>query len=150
MHTISTTATHNDLMAQWLATGGAVEPTAAPAETAGDDGLSTAPHTFIVYCVEDDGLAALIPSMGLPCGADDGLSTAPHTFIVYCVEDSGLAAQGPSVQFPCRADDGLAAAQTNYYCRDAEGGLEALSVSRACVGAEGLKAGNSTNPWACR
>ncbi|WP_316979875.1 hypothetical protein [Shumkonia mesophila] len=116
MHTISTTATHNDLMAQWLATGGAVEPTAAPAETAGDDGLSTAPHTFIVYCVEDDGLAALIPSMGLPCGADDG----------------------------------LAAAQTNYYCRDAEGGLEALSVSRACVGAEGLKAGNSTNPWACR
>ena len=100
MQTISTTATHTDLMAAWLATGGAIEPAQAAAETAGDDGLST----------------------------------APHTFIVYCVEDSGLAAMGPSVQFPCRAEDGL----------------EALSVSRACVGAEGLKAGSFTNPYQCR
>ncbi len=103
MQTIPSTHTH-DLMAAWLATGGAVDAP-APAETAGDDGLSTAPHTFIVYCV-----------------GDDGLSSAPHTFIVYCVEDDGLAAVLPSIQIACRADDGLdAISVTRASCVEADG-----------------------------
>lgn len=125
MQTISTAA-NGGLMAQWLATGGALEaPTGEAAGTAGDDGLaatttqppvchwvdeglSASPQTLFLPCNGDDGLAAnrvTSPAGGCPPFADDGLlagnvSRPPQCWGVAMIEDDGLSASNVSPTYP--------------------------------------------------
>ncbi|MDX9862721.1 MAG: hypothetical protein RBS99_17575 [Rhodospirillales bacterium] len=117
MQTI-TGKTGADLMAQWRATGGALDAAPAQAaETGGDDGLATCYPTFSCQTA-DDGLAATGPtsfsrSWGCPF-ADDGLAaTGPTSFgspYPGCATDDGLAAVSSTTLYGgCYVDDGLQA-----------------------------------------
>ena len=70
-------------MAQWLATGGALDA-AANEESGRDDGLAAGPMpTAGGYCNADDGLQALLPTMRGLCHADDGLTVGGYS-ISFC------------------------------------------------------------------
>lgn len=129
-----------DLMAAWRATGGAFEaPMGEAAGARGDDGLAAVVPSMSWICrSRDDGLTASPITIFVPCNGDDGLTAHQVTSRAGgCppFADDGLFAGGSPTRPPeCWGvamieDDGLAAAQTNYYCRDADEGLSASNVS---------------------
>jgi hypothetical protein len=111
MQTITETKSA-DLMAQWLATGGATDA-AGREETAGDDGLTACEPSFSRMCFIDDGLTATGPTQSYHnCQrVDDGLAASRPSSYRGCAEDDGLAATGfpTSAKTGCMADDGLSA-----------------------------------------
>lgn len=130
MQTI-TQETGASLMAQWLATGGAIDAPAREAPT-GDDGLATQPRpTFFVNCA-DDGLAAS-PITGAYCTfGEPGLTATGPTLKTLGCADDGLTACEPSFSRMCFVDDGL------------EGGRHTAG-SHCAIFCVGLKAGRPTD-----
>jgi hypothetical protein len=104
-------------MAQWLATGGALDA-AAHEESGRDDGLQAAAPTPQFTCHVDDGLMAQGPTGRGNCYADDGLAACTPT--IGCpgfYGDDGLQAALPSMRGLCHADDGLTAGgYTTSFC----------------------------------
>jgi len=107
MQTISTTAIHNDLMAAWRATGGAIPaPMSDATEAGGDDGLSAVLPSMPPICYRiDDGLMASPVTVFVPCLGDEGLTAGnptrpPECWGVAVIEDDGLTASNVSPTYP--------------------------------------------------
>jgi hypothetical protein len=99
--------TPTDAMAQWLATGGALDA-AANAEGGRDGGLQASSSSMHGFCHTDEGLQASLPTMRGLCHADDGLTAQGPTGGRNCYTDDTLQAGGISIRVPC-GDDGLQA-----------------------------------------
>ncbi|MBE0533620.1 MAG: hypothetical protein IH626_22580 [Rhodospirillales bacterium] len=99
-----------DAMAQWLATGGALDA-AAHQESGRDDGLQAALPTMRGLCHADDGLTASLPSMHGLCHADEGLSAYGISTRMVCADDGLVATSFTTPGSPTcfRGDDGLQA-----------------------------------------
>ena len=89
MHRMDT-GKSGELMAAWLATGGAMDALDAEfGAKAGDDGLAASMRTGF---------------QGGGCSADDGLQASAGTFRLPMCADDGLAAAAFSNRFPYCAD----------------------------------------------
>ncbi len=72
------------LMAQWRATGGAMDA-AGREETSDDDGLAASGSTRFYCNGDDDGLAASGSTRFYCNGVDDGLSAREPSFSHMCI-----------------------------------------------------------------